>query len=152
MAKQHLTNRFKYAVYLESDAWRQFKQRYRESQMPQFCLACHAGNYGLHHINYDRLGFERLTDVVPLCWKCHKRLHEMRPKAGNTGLAGFRHHLREVFHLAPWHVNERMAAWSIVNDTKARNPKKARRQWSKTMRRKLEMQRDRDIHARMCDR
>lgn len=29
----------------------------------------------LHHQTYTRLGFERLTDLVPLCEKCHKATH-----------------------------------------------------------------------------
>lgn len=37
------------------------------------CRHCHrSGRLEVHHLNYDRLGHERLSDLVALCPKCHR--------------------------------------------------------------------------------
>lgn len=65
-----------YAEYLESEHWKQFKQRYVQSDQPQRCRCCGLAKYELHHVTYKRLGQERLTDVIPLCRECHDKVHE----------------------------------------------------------------------------
>lgn len=44
------------------------------------CVVCHKDLhnevYQTHHLHYQRLGHERLRDVVTLCEKCHKEFHE----------------------------------------------------------------------------
>lgn len=65
-----------YREYLRSPHWKEFRQRYRESDLPQRCLGCKDPAYELHHVDYSRLGCEELTDVIPLCRGCHQRVHD----------------------------------------------------------------------------
>ncbi len=77
-----------YDDYLQSRHWQEFRRRYRESRFPQVCKECGNENYQLHHLTYANLGHEELTDVSPLCRKCHRNLHlERQGKAvGNEFL------------------------------------------------------------------
>lgn len=104
-----------YHAYMESDAWKKFRARYFRSKMPAECIAC-AGADGmtLHHLTYKRLGKERLTDVAPLCWRCHKQLHKVyRPNdsQSTSPIHRFRHQLRVVFNLTPKQIDERLMPW-----------------------------------------
>lgn len=65
-----------YDAYITSLEWAKFRERYKKSDMPQFCLACGVPQFQLHHLTHKRLGREWLTDVAPLCYDCHKALHE----------------------------------------------------------------------------
>lgn len=65
-----------YDEYIKSEAWQSVRRRYFASPLPKHCLGCHTEtNITLHHITYDNLGSEHLTELVPLCWACHMRLH-----------------------------------------------------------------------------
>jgi hypothetical protein len=63
-----------YDAYLKSAAWRDVKERYRASDLPQICM-CGATEVDLHHVTYDRVGREELEDFVPLCRACHTQAH-----------------------------------------------------------------------------
>jgi hypothetical protein len=63
-----------YQAYLASPHWQRFKLAFRE-QRPWRC-GCGATRE-LHHVTYDRLGHERLDDVVPLCPRCHRMAHDL---------------------------------------------------------------------------
>src|ERR1043165_4670367 len=65
-----------YEEYLQSELWRQSKQRYYASEYPKHCLICGSPDIELHHRTYVRMGNEELFDLVPLCRKHHERLHE----------------------------------------------------------------------------
>lgn len=69
----------RYAEYLASPHWRDVKRRYRASNRPQRCV-CGAAGSQLHHLTYQRLGAERLTDLELLCEVCHRRVHDVGPK------------------------------------------------------------------------
>lgn len=64
-----------YQSYLASDLWHKFKEIYFSSSMPRTCMGCRNSIVMLHHITYQRLGEERLSDVIPLCFKCHRKVH-----------------------------------------------------------------------------
>lgn len=78
-----------YGIYLRSQAWKEFKHRYRLSDRPQHCLVCEGKRYQLHHVTYDRVGQELLDDVMPLCRKHHETLHGLL-SAGGLRLADSR--------------------------------------------------------------
>jgi hypothetical protein len=44
------------------------------------CVLCHCdlvmNNFQTHHVSYERLGHERLRDVITLCSECHEHFHE----------------------------------------------------------------------------
>lgn len=77
-----------YRAYLNSDHWSQTRDRYRKSSLPQQCI-CGDDEVHLHHTTYERIGQERLSDLTPLCRRCHQMVHvlEWRGQIG-LGLEG----------------------------------------------------------------
>jgi len=52
------------------------KARYKFDQGE--CVVCHADvseGFETHHLNYNHLGNEHLTDVVTMCSSCHTKFH-----------------------------------------------------------------------------
>ena len=70
-------NKVEYQNYLKSDHWQDFKTLVRKVHNGNHCGIC-GSSYGLdiHHLNYKRLGKERLSDVIVLCRNCHEKLHK----------------------------------------------------------------------------
>ena len=66
----------RYEEYLKSPHWAKVRKRYRASKLPQVCLGCDNPRVEFHHRTYERLGHERLTDLAPVCSKCHAASHE----------------------------------------------------------------------------
>lgn len=75
-----------YAEYLQSEHWKDVKTRYRASKMPKYCKVCKAPYQVLHHRTYERLGAERLHDLIPLCHLHHKQLHVREDRLSKRGL------------------------------------------------------------------
>jgi hypothetical protein len=73
-----------YGEFLKSDGWQRTKERFRESQMPQECI-CGDDDVHFHHLTYERLGRERLSDLMPLCRRCHQMVHALE-RRGDIGL------------------------------------------------------------------
>ncbi len=68
-------NRYDYQKYLQSTHWRKVKRDYAK-QFKRVCYLCASeDNLELHHVTYERIGNERLTDVVYLCEICHGFIH-----------------------------------------------------------------------------
>ena len=64
-----------YREYLVSDDWIVQKQIIMEMKN-NCCEKCGSQNkLQLHHKTYERLGFEKLSDLILLCAKCHKQEH-----------------------------------------------------------------------------
>lgn len=67
-------SRTAYDDYLLGPHWVAFRKRVLEGR-PN-CESCGAvKSLQVHHLNYDRLGDERLEDVAVLCLDCHERAH-----------------------------------------------------------------------------
>lgn len=66
----------KYGDYLRSQHWAKTKKAYRESDLPQACI-CGEEEVQLHHMTYERVGAEPLTDLTPLCPSCHALVHAL---------------------------------------------------------------------------
>ena len=62
--------------YLQSPEWKALKQAklWRAGNKCQLCKS--TTNLHLHHLTYDRLGNELLTDLVLLCSVCHQAQHD----------------------------------------------------------------------------
>jgi hypothetical protein len=74
-----------YAEYLRSPEWAEVRRRYRAAPaLPQECF-CGATEVEFHHTTYERVGRERLEDLVPLCVNCHRMLHALESR-GVVGL------------------------------------------------------------------
>ena len=63
-----------YREYLRTEHWHAVRQRAR-AQVNWQCL-CHRPAMDVHHVNYDRKGFEWPEDVIALCRECHTRWHQ----------------------------------------------------------------------------
>jgi hypothetical protein len=64
-----------YEAYIKSDEWREIAAK-RMKKDGYKCVMCGATiNLCVHHLTYDNLGTEPLTDLITLCKKCHKNLH-----------------------------------------------------------------------------
>lgn len=64
-----------YDAYIKSDEWREIAAK-RMKKDGYKCVMCGATiNLCVHHLTYDNLGTEPLTDLITLCKKCHKNLH-----------------------------------------------------------------------------
>lgn len=66
----------RYSRYIKSKAWRSKRAKYKKSKLPKACVVCGEKKVDLHHKTYARLGYERLTDLVPMCRVCHKLAHK----------------------------------------------------------------------------
>ncbi len=64
-----------YVQHLQSDAWSELRLKViqRENNLCQGCRSAPIQN--VHHMTYDRLGAELLTDLVGVCRSCHERYH-----------------------------------------------------------------------------
>lgn len=64
-----------YELYLKSKEWEQRRQEYF-SKNGYKCNVCGSQHIiQLHHLNYNRLGYEKDSDLICLCSECHKLLH-----------------------------------------------------------------------------
>lgn len=73
--KAHVTDEMK-AAYYTLPQW--FQKRAERLSMDSFrCVCCHSDDeLQCHHLTYDRLFAERLTDLLTLCRGCHELVHE----------------------------------------------------------------------------
>ena len=75
MARIRIKDKEEYKQYLNSPHW----QKIRQAVFKEYGHRCdHCGsskNLHIHHITYEHLGEEEISDLVPLCEDCHKRLH-----------------------------------------------------------------------------
>lgn len=65
-----------YKEYLQSDEWR-LKRNKLLNHRGYKCENCSSKkNLQIHHLTYERLGFELDNDLVILCQKCHESVHK----------------------------------------------------------------------------
>jgi hypothetical protein len=70
-------------AYLRSAWWRQLREAYAaEPRAPHCCAVCAQPRYEHHHRSYERLGAERLSDLIALCHAHHQALHRAHRRAG----------------------------------------------------------------------
>lgn len=63
-----------YGEYLKSDAWKE-RRRLRLIRDNFICQDCQSIANEVHHLTYERLGSEKLEDLVSLCSMCHAIRH-----------------------------------------------------------------------------
>ncbi len=70
--------RRRYKAHLASEKWARYRQRVLKRDNWR-CTGC-GDTQGLevHHLTYERLGKERLTDCTTLCHTCHRQQHRRR--------------------------------------------------------------------------
>lgn len=70
---------YDYKSYLLSKHWKNFRLKFINWKLfDNKCKCCEEklSYFELHHITYKRLGKELLSDVIPLCGRCHEIVHE----------------------------------------------------------------------------
>lgn len=83
-----------YDQYLETPHWKAFQKLAFEEQRQRLghnrCEHCPPNApipkepLHVHHLTYERLGAELLSDVVIICRDCHNKIHGRRRPAGST--------------------------------------------------------------------
>ena len=75
------TRKGRYAEYRNTDEWRERRDAVmaRDSSLCRlkFRKVCTNHATVVHHVNYDRIGDEALTDMVATCEGCHEKWHQM---------------------------------------------------------------------------
>ena len=75
-------NELAYRQYLKSPRWRQ-KREARKNQDGYRCVRCGSSErLEVHHISYQRLGWEPLSDLRTLCRQCHQEISDLERKVG----------------------------------------------------------------------
>lgn len=76
-----------YKKYMGSETWVRKKYAYFGAYGKK-CQACGTGvgPIHVHHMTYDRLGRELLTDLCGLCDPCHKEVHKRHRAGGRKDL------------------------------------------------------------------
>lgn len=72
--------RMDYKEYIASHPHWQVVRQARLKFDNQVCVICHkpaSMGYETHHVNYDHLGDEHMTDVITLCKSCHAKFHSV---------------------------------------------------------------------------
>jgi hypothetical protein len=118
-----------YADYIASPAWSDLHCRVSLAYGSSRCLACGYPFVSLHHITYERVCCELLSDVVPLCVRCHHAVHQ-RCKTDGIPLGEFPAVIRAVFKWTEEETDQRLARyhelkteddhWLKVGATKAK--------------------------------
>jgi 5-methylcytosine-specific restriction endonuclease McrA len=63
-----------YSEYIKSDAWIK-KRSWVLVFWDHRCALCYREANHVHHRTYDRLGDEKITDLILLCEDCHNKYH-----------------------------------------------------------------------------
>jgi hypothetical protein len=67
-------NKAKYHEYLCSREWSLLKEKVRKRCKGK-CERCREGKYeATHHLTYERIGYEKLSDLLGVCSACHEFL------------------------------------------------------------------------------
>ena len=66
----------RYQEYLKSAEWKHLKSIKLKQSKP-ICQGCNESGRILevHHLTYERIGMELLTDLVVYCRECHDKAH-----------------------------------------------------------------------------
>lgn len=63
-----------YRIYLKSDKWHRMRMKVLTRDKFR-CQQCDRGATQVHHLTYERVGNERMEDLMSLCKDCHKEIH-----------------------------------------------------------------------------
>lgn len=76
-----------YSEYIASPEWADVRARYKRSIRPQDCGLCGTSEkIEIHHLTYERVGEEELSDLTALCRDCHSMLHTLERRGDIEGL------------------------------------------------------------------
>lgn len=68
-----------YTQYLKSDHWIDLRGA-KMLEANGMCKKCKCkSSLQVHHLTYERKGYERLSDLMVLCERCHEKAHNLFP-------------------------------------------------------------------------
>lgn len=74
--------KIKYSTYIEGKVWKEKSSRFLEGN--PICALCKKHkSEEVHHTSYSRLGEEHPIDMMALCKRCHKGIHDLPPYIEN---------------------------------------------------------------------
>lgn len=76
MPKIRVKDKAEYQEYLKSKHWQDIRHKVFKEYGYRCDLCGSPKNLRVHHITYENLGEEQISDLVPLCEDCHKNLHD----------------------------------------------------------------------------
>lgn len=65
----------RYREYLNSNEWKKLKRKVIARDNGICCGCGEKRTLDVHHLTYDRVGNELMTDLISLCSVCHARVH-----------------------------------------------------------------------------
>ena len=68
-----------YLEYINSSKWRKIRRKRLEKddfKCQNHFVRIVKKNLHVHHLNYRRLGNERMQDLITLCEHCHNKIHK----------------------------------------------------------------------------
>ena len=74
------SKRYKYHKYLTSDKWKELREKVkkRDNYLCQECKTNKAEE--VHHLTYENVFNEKMSDLISVCSDCHKELHKSEQK------------------------------------------------------------------------
>ncbi len=83
MERNELLHRMPYSEYLASPEWKEIR-RLAVKRRQWTCERCgrraRSHDLNVHHLTYDRRGYEDLEDLLVLCEPCHAKEHGKAPR------------------------------------------------------------------------
>ena len=82
LRKEYDPEEINYYQYIQTQAWEEMRQKvFRRDGFK--CVICNeAKDLNVHHITYENLGAEKVSDLVTLCRNCHEEIHNGKPSFG----------------------------------------------------------------------
>jgi hypothetical protein len=102
-----VSSHINYKAYRKSEEWHLLRKRYAEAYPNCQCLGCDSPQWRMHHVTYERIGAERLADLIPLCDDCHSKVHDYHRKT-RTPLIEFRKALADCLGWSPSELDQRL--------------------------------------------
>lgn len=76
-----ITRKSRYSEYLQSKEWNKLKAKVI-NRANGTCEGCDTKSIlEVHHLTYDRVGMELMTDLVAFCPNCHRKAHGITVKS-----------------------------------------------------------------------
>lgn len=90
----------KYKTYLKSDEWKRIRRKALERSYYKKCFTCGSpNNIQLHHRSYKWIGTPfAMRGLVPLCGKCHQKVHRIAKRSGKSVRLATKRLIRNTRH------------------------------------------------------
>jgi hypothetical protein len=116
LRKEYDPEEIDYYKYIQTQAWEETRQKvFRRDGFR--CVICNeAKDLNVHHITYENLGAEKVSDLVTLCRDCHEHIHSGQPYEGWTYQCreAIQRKILLLFHMTPADSSQRERLRNIL--------------------------------------